>query len=98
MLRKSSNTTFHTPAKTELLPTRNIPLSGARTASGKDAEGTPATVGMLPDGAVLLDVGDQGEASHAPPLDAPSGVRAVVEERSLVVTCAHGHGLSEPTC
>ena len=68
----------------------------ARTASGKDAKGIPATVGMLPDGAVLLDVGDQGEASHAPPLDAPSSVRAVVEERFLVVTCAHGHGLSEP--
>ena len=98
MLRKSSNTTSHTPAKTELLPRRNISLYGARTSSGKGAEGIPATVGMLPDGTVLLDVGDQGEASHAPPLDAPSGVRAVVEERSLVVTCAHGHGLSEPTC
>ena len=54
MLRKSSNTTSHTPAKTELLPTRNIPLSGARTASGKDAEGIPATAGMLLDGVVLL--------------------------------------------
>ena len=83
------------PLKPELLPRRNIALSGARKASGKDAKGTPATAAMLPDGPVLLVVGDQVPASHSPPLDAPCGVCAVVEGQTFVVTCAPGRGLRE---
>ena len=71
-------------------------LSKAHTAPGKDAQGTAATAAMLPDGPVLLVVGDHRAASHSPPLDAHCGVRAVIERRTLVVTCAPGRGLREP--
>ena len=87
----------HARSKTELCRSITYALSGALKASGKHAKAIPPTAGMLPDGRVLLLVVDEGGASHAPPLDAPCGVRAVVEDRSLVVTCAHRHGLRELT-
>ena len=57
-------------------------LSKAHTAPGKDAQGTAATTAMLPDGPVLLVVGDHRAASQSPPLD-----EACLRLLTLIAVC-----------